>query len=41
MKLTVVWSAQARTQLHDSLRHIAQEDPVSAELVQKRLEKSL
>jgi plasmid stabilization system protein ParE len=41
MTLTVVWSAQARNQFVASLTYIAQEDPQTAELVHKRVEKSL
>lgn len=41
MTLTIVWSVQARNQLLATLTHIAQEDPLSAELVHKRVEKSL
>jgi plasmid stabilization system protein ParE len=41
MTLTVAWSAQARNQFVASLTYIAQEDPQTAELVHKRVEKSL
>ncbi|MGE0333534.1 MAG: type II toxin-antitoxin system RelE/ParE family toxin [Ramlibacter sp.] len=41
MTLTIVWSAQARRQFLASLSHIAKEDPLAAELVFKRVEKSL
>ena len=41
MTLPIVWSAQARRQLLTSLAHIADEDPLAAELVFKRIEKSL
>lgn len=41
MTLAIVWSAQARRQLLASLSHIASEDPLAAELVFKRIEKSL
>jgi plasmid stabilization system protein ParE len=41
MTLTVVWSAQARNQFIASLTYIAKEDSLSAELVRKRVEKSL
>ena len=41
MSLTVVWSAQARSQFVATLAYIAKEDPLSAELVQKRVGKSL
>lgn len=41
MTLTVVWSVQARNQFVATLTYIAKEDPLSAELVHKRMEKSL
>ena len=41
MTLPIVWSAQARRQLLASLSYIAEEDPLAAELVFKRVEKSL
>jgi plasmid stabilization system protein ParE len=41
MTLAIVWSAQARGQFLASLSHIASEDPLAAELVFKRVEKSL
>ena len=41
MTLTVVWSAQARNQFVATLTYIAKEDPLTAELVNKRVEKSL
>ena len=41
MSRTVVWSGQARNQFISSLTYIAQQDPSSAELVYKRVEKSL
>jgi plasmid stabilization system protein ParE len=41
MTLTVVWSVQARSQFVTALTYIAKEDPLSAELVHKRVEKSL
>ena len=41
MSRTVVWSSQARNQFISSLAYIAQQDPRSAELVYKRVEKSL
>jgi plasmid stabilization system protein ParE len=41
MTLTVVWSVQARNQFVATLIYIAKEDPVNAELVHKRVEKSL
>lgn len=41
MTLAIVWSAQARKQYLASLSYIANEDPLSAELVHKRVEKSL
>ncbi len=41
MKLRIVWSAQAHRHLLASLAHIADEDPIAAELVFKRVEKSL
>jgi len=41
MTLTIVWSAQARNQYLATLAYIAKEDPFSAELVYKRVEKSL
>ncbi len=41
MTLTVVWSVQARNQFVATLTHIAKEDPLSAEMVHRRVEKSL
>ena len=41
MTLTVIWSAQARNQFIATLTYIAKEDPHSAALVHKRVEKSL
>jgi plasmid stabilization system protein ParE len=41
MTLSIVWSAQARRQLLASLAQIAEEDPLVAELVLSRVEKSL
>ena len=41
MTLTVVWSVQARNQFIATLTYIAKEDPLTAELVHKRLDKSL
>jgi plasmid stabilization system protein ParE len=41
MTLKVVWSAQARSQLIATLTYIAKDDPHSAALVVKRVEKSL
>ncbi len=41
MTLTVVWSVQARNQFVATLTYIANEDPLSAEMVHKRVEKSL
>ena len=41
MTLPIVWSAQARRQLLASLAHIADEAPLTSELVFKRVEKSL
>ena len=41
MTLTVVWSAQARNQFIASLTYIAKEDSLNAELVRKRVERSL
>ena len=41
MTLTVVWPAQARNQFVATLTYIAKEDPLTAELVHKRVEKSL
>ena len=41
MTLTVVWSHQARNQLIATLSYIAKDDPQSAALVHKRVEKSL
>jgi plasmid stabilization system protein ParE len=41
MTLSIVWSAQARRQLLASLSHIAEENPLAAELVFQRVEKSL
>lgn len=41
MTLTVVWSVQARNQFVATLTFIAKEDPLSAELVHQRVNKSL
>ncbi|MCF8210017.1 MAG: type II toxin-antitoxin system RelE/ParE family toxin [Rhodoferax sp.] len=41
MNLSVVWSVRARNQLIATLTYIAKEDPLSAELVHQRMEKSL
>jgi len=41
MTLTVVWSAQARNPFVATRTYIAKEDPLTAELVHKRVEKSL
>ena len=41
MTLTVVWSVQARNQFIATLTYIAKEDPLTAELVHKRMGKSL
>ena len=41
MTLTIVWSAQARNQFVATLTYIAKEDSLTAELVHKRVEKSL
>lgn len=41
MTLTVIWSVQARNQFVATLAYIAKEDPQSAEMVHKRVEKSL
>lgn len=41
MTPTVVWSLQAQNQYIATLTYIAKEDPQSAELVHKRVEKSL
>ncbi len=41
MTFSVAWSAQARNQFIATLTHIAKEDPLSAELVHKRVVKSL
>ena len=41
MTLTVVWSVQARNQFVATLTYIAKEDPLSAEMVHKRVKKSL
>jgi plasmid stabilization system protein ParE len=41
MTLTIIWSVQARNQFVATLAYIAKEDPRSAELVLKRVEKSL
>lgn len=41
MSLTVIWSVQARNQLVATLTYIAKDDPLSAELVHNRVEKSL
>ena len=37
----IVWSTQARRQYLATLSHIAGEDPLSADLIAKRVEKSL
>jgi plasmid stabilization system protein ParE len=41
MTLTVVWSSQARNQFVATLTYIAKEDPLSAEIVHQRVNKSL
>jgi plasmid stabilization system protein ParE len=41
MTLTIAWSAQARNQYLATLAYIAKDDSFSAELVYKRVEKSL
>ncbi|MFM8901060.1 MAG: type II toxin-antitoxin system RelE/ParE family toxin [Burkholderiales bacterium] len=41
MTLSIIWSAQARRQWLASLALIAEEDPLVAELVLSRVEKSL
>jgi len=41
MTLTVVWSVQARNQFIATLTYIAKEDPLSAEMVLQRVNKSL
>ena len=41
MTLVILWSAQARRQFLASLSHIASEDPAAADLVVKRVGKSL
>lgn len=41
MTLAVIWSVQARNQFIATLTYIATEDPLSAELVQQRVDKSL
>jgi plasmid stabilization system protein ParE len=41
MTLAVVWAVQARNQFIATLTYIAKEDPLTAELVQKRVDKSL
>ena len=41
MTLQVVWSAQARSQLIATLTYIAKDDPPTAALVLKRVDKSL
>jgi plasmid stabilization system protein ParE len=41
MTLTVVWSTQARNQFIATLTYIAKEDPLSAEMVHKRVKKSV
>jgi plasmid stabilization system protein ParE len=38
---SVIWSVQARNQFLATLAYIATEDPLSAELVQQRVDKSL
>ena len=41
MTLTVVWSDQARNQFAATLTYIAKEDPLTAERVHERVDKSL
>ena len=41
MTLTVVWSVQAQNRFIATLSYIAKEDPLTAELVHKRVDKSL
>ena len=41
MTLTVVWSKQAQQQFVATLTYIAKEDPLTAELVHTRVNKSL
>lgn len=41
MTLTIVWSPQARNQFIATLAHIAKDDSLTAELVHKRVDKSL
>ena len=41
MTHTVVWSVQAIKQFVATLNHIAKDDPITARLVHKRVEKSL
>lgn len=41
MTLTVVWSVQARNQFAATLTYIAKEDPLTAERVHERVDKSL
>lgn len=41
MILTVVWSTQARDQFVATLRHIAEENPLVAEKVRQRVQKSI
>ena len=41
MTLTVVWSVQARNQFVATLTYIAKEDPLTAERVHERVDKSL
>lgn len=41
MTWTVRWSVQARDQYLASLARVAEQDPLSAELVNKRVERTL
>lgn len=41
MTWTVLWSVQARDQYLASLARVAEQDPLSAELVNKRVERTL
>jgi plasmid stabilization system protein ParE len=41
MTLTVVWSVQARNQFVATLTYIAKEDPLTAETLRQRVNKSL
>jgi plasmid stabilization system protein ParE len=41
MTLTVVWSMQAQKQFVSTLTYIAKDDPLTAELVHARVDKSL